>query len=132
MKIYISILISLLFLISCKSNQVVSGKYLGIKDSRSILKSQMTDSLYQAMDGRKVKRSDRIIKTNRAATELGKSVFLKKYGKDYGVEGRDYTIHLISGFWIVKGLLPRGFTGGTLVAVFDSESGELFYTLVWK
>ena len=132
MKLQIPILLFLLLLVSCKSNQVVSGRYLGIKDSRSILKHQMSDSLYQVMDRRKVKRSDRLIKTRKGATFLAKQALQKVYGKDYEVVGREYTIHHINGFWIVKGLLPRGFSGGTLVAVFDSESGELFDTLVWK
>lgn len=92
----------------------------------------MTDSLFQATEGRRVKRSDRVIKNRREVKAPAKQVFLEKYDKDYGVEGRNYTIHFINGFWIVKGLLPRGFTGGTLVAIFDSESGELFSTLVWK
>ena len=129
--LYILTLLFLLFLISCKSNQIVSGKYLGIKDSRSILKHEMSDSLFQITEGRKVKRSDRVIKKRKEVKELAKPVFLEKY-EDYGVEGRGYTIHLINGFWIVKGLLPRGLAGGTLVAVFDAESGKLYSSLVWK
>jgi len=103
-----------------------------IEDSHYFLRSQMNDSLYQAMEGRHVKRSNRVIKTKKEAIELGKSVFLKEFSKDDTVEERRYMVHLIKGFWIVKGLLPHGFTGGTLVTVIDSESGELFYTQVWK
>ena len=103
-----------------------------IEDSHFFLRNQMNDSLYQATEGRHVKRSNRFIKTKKEAIELGKSVFLKEFGKDYDLDERRYMVHLIKGFWIVKGLLPLGFTGGTLVTVIDSESGELSYTLVWK
>jgi len=106
--------------------------HLGEEDSHSILKNQMDDSLYQAVEGRHVETSNRVIKTKSESIELAKPVFLESYGKDYGIEERQYTSHLIHGFWVVKGLLPRGYTGGTLVAVFDSESGDLFSTLVWK
>ena len=106
--------------------------HLGIEDSHSILESQMPASQYQAIEGRHVKIGSRVIKTERDAIELAKPIFLEKFGNDHGLGGRHHTGHLIHGFWVVKGLLPRGFSGGTQVAVLDSESGDLYCTLIWK
>jgi len=103
-----------------------------IEDSHYFLRNQMSDSLYQAIDGRHVKKSNRVIKTEKEAIELGKSFFFKEFGENYNSEERRYMVNLIKGFWIVKGMLPVGHSGGTLVTVIDSESGELFYTQVWK
>lgn len=103
-----------------------------IEDSNYILYHQMGDSLYQAIEERHVNSSNRLIKTEKEALELGKQVFLKEFGKNYNLESRRYMVHHIKGYWIVKGLQPHGYTGGTLVAVFDSESGQLFCSLYWK
>ena len=101
-----------------------------IEDSHYLLRNQMNDSLYQATEGRHVKRSNRLIKTKKEAIESGKSVFLKELLYDLGE--RRYLTHLIKGYWIVKGMLPLEFTGGTLVTVIDSENGEVCCTQVWK
>jgi hypothetical protein len=92
----------------------------------------MNDSLFQAMDRRHVKRRNRVIKTKKEAIKLAKPVFSNEFGKDYNIEERLYTVHHMNGFWIVRGHLPNGYTGGTLVAVIDSESGKPFCTLIWK
>ena len=103
-----------------------------IEDSHYFLRNHMSDSLYQSIDGRQVKKSNRAIKTKKEVIELGESVFFKEFGENYNSEERRYMVNLIKGFWIVKGMLPVGHSGGTLVTVIDSESGELFYTQVWK
>ena len=103
-----------------------------IEDSHYFLRNHMSDSLYQSIDGRYVKKSNRAIKTEKGAIELGKLVFFKEFGENYNSKERQYLVHHIKGFWIVKGMLPIGYTGGTLVTVIDSESGKLFYTQVWK
>jgi len=103
-----------------------------IKDSHYLLKHQMGDSLFQSIEGRQVKRTNRIIKSKRAALKKGKKVFTAEFGDAYEIEGRRFLVHFIKGYWIVKALLPEGFSGGTLVTVFDSESGKELYTLVWK
>ncbi|MCR9287434.1 MAG: YbbC/YhhH family protein [Bacteroidetes bacterium] len=131
MRLYIPILLSLFLLLSCSQRQFVIGKDPYEKDNHSILKSEMSDSLYQATAERNVKRSNRVVKTKRAAYEFAKPAFLKIEGKE-SVEGRLYAFYLVNGFWIVKGMLPEGFTGGTVVAVIDSESGELISTVSWR
>ena len=103
-----------------------------IEDSQYLLKDQLNDSLYKATEGRHVKRSNRIIKTKKKAIILAKQALLNEFGKEHYIEEKKFKVHFVRGYWIVKGMLPRGFVGGTLVAVFDSESGELFKTLVWK
>tara|TARA_B100000795_G_C22519833_1_gene330958 strand:+ start:307 stop:525 length:219 start_codon:yes stop_codon:yes gene_type:complete len=50
----------------------------------------------------------------------GNHFFFKEFGENYNSEERRYIVHLIKGFWIVKGILPVGYTGGTLVPVIDS------------
>jgi hypothetical protein len=131
MRLNISIVLSLFILVSCSQRQFVIGQDPYEEDNHPILKSQMSDSLYQATQGRTVKRSDRIVKTKSAAFEIAKPAFLKIEDKEF-VEGRLYAFHLVNGFWIVKGMLREGFTGGTLVEIIDAESGELLHTLVWK
>ena len=132
MRFQIPILLSLLYLFSCTPKHNFAGPGSMKEDNRAILKYQMSDSLFQAIEGRHVKRSNRVIKTKKEAIKIAKRVFLKEYGKEYNVEGRIYVSHLVNGFWIARGMFPKGYTGGTLVAVFDSENGELFCTLIWK
>lgn len=103
-----------------------------IEDSQYLLQSQMNDSLYKSIVGRDVKLKDRIIKTEKEALDLGKSIFLKEFDSGWHEPDRRYLVHFIKGYWIVKGLLPEGMTGGTLVTVIDSESGNHYYSQVWK
>ena len=77
----------------------------------------MTDSLYQTIDGRRVKR---------------KQVLGKEFGEEYFVDDRRFLVHHVNGYWIVKAMLPKGFSGGTLVTIIDSESGITYKSLVWK
>jgi hypothetical protein len=132
MRLHISILSAMLFLVSCAPKHNARGDYSLRTDNRALLEDQLNDSLLQLTEGRKVKRSNRVIKTKKEALELATTVFLKEYGEDDNVEERIFTIHLLNGFWIVRGLLPHGFNGGTLVAIIDSQSGELLSTLVWR
>ena len=133
MRIQIPILLFLICVLSCTSLiKNVAGQDSIKEDSYKILKSQMNDSLFQAMEGRYVKRSNRVIKSKKEAIELAKTAFWKEYGKDNMINERKYTSHLMNGFWIVRGLLPRPYTGGTIVAILDAENGEHFSSLVWK
>ena len=77
-----------------------------IKDSQYLLKHQLSDSLYQAISDRRIKRSDRVIKTEKEAIEFAVPFFSKEFGEDYEIEERRFLGHLIKGFWIVKGLQP--------------------------
>ena len=132
MRLQIPILLSLLYLLSCTPKHNFAGPDSLKEDNHAILKHQMKDSLFQTIEGRHVKRSDRIVKTKKEAIEIAKRVFWKEYGKDFSIDERIYLSHLVNGFWIARGMLPKGYTGGTLVAIIDSESGELFSTLIWK
>ena len=128
-------LLSLSTILSCKHTEKGLNwnvEVNTIEDSHYFLRTQMSDSLYNATKGRHVKKSNRIVKTKREVIDLGKSVFFKEFSNDDSIADRRYVVHFINGFWIVKGLLPHGFTGGTLVTAIDSESGEFFYTQVWK
>jgi len=129
--IKISILLFLQFLVSCSPKQFVTGEDLYEKDNQLILKNHMSDSLYQTTLGRQIKRSNRLVKTEEDAFQIARLAFLKHEDLEY-VKGRLYAFYLLNGFWIVKGMLPSGYTGGTLVAVIDSESGELIFSLIWR
>ncbi len=132
MRIQIPILLSLLYLLACTPKHNFAGPDSLKNDNHAILKQQMSDSLFQAMEGRQVKRSKRVVKTKREAIEIAKQVFWKEYNKGYNLDERIYMSQLVNGFWVTRGMLPRGSTGGGLVAIIDAESGELFSTLVWK
>ena len=132
MNFKISLALSLLYLLSCSPKRTVTVDYSYEEDNIAILKDQMTDSLYLAMEGREVKKSERVVKTEKEAIKLAKPVLLKVLGDNYNVEDRIYTVHLLNGYWIVRGHLPDGFSGGTLVSVIDSESGDSNYTFVWR
>ena len=128
-------ILCLIALMSCaKTNKELTwdAEVHTIADSRYLLKHEVKDSLYQAIEGRRVKRGKRIIETKKEAINLAKPAFLEELGTDYNIEERRYIVHLVNGFWIVKGLQPRGYTGGTLVAIIDSESGQFLTTLYWK
>ena len=103
-----------------------------IEDSQWLLKDQMPDSLYTSIQGRKVKQRQRQIKNEKEAIEIGRSIFAESFGSEYHYDERRYLAHLAHGYWVIKGLQPKGFMGGTLVTVVDSQTGEIFKTLVWK
>ena len=130
MRFYIFTL--LVFLVACSPKPYVTAPDPYEEDNPLILKEGMSDSLYQATKGRHVKRSDRVVKTEQEAFEIAKLKFQEEFGYNEDIMDRLYAIHLVDGFWIVKGMLPPGFNGGTIVAVIDSESGELLYTLHWR
>lgn len=132
MKLQILLLLSLLYLVSCAPVHNARGDYSLRKDNHAILKDQMSDSLIQSIQDRHVPRSNRVIRSKKEALEFAKTVFQKKYGHEDDIEARIFTTHLVKGYWIVRGLLPRGFNGGTLVSVIDSETGELFCTFIWR
>lgn len=127
----VTILSFLLMLASCSQRPFIS--YDPYKaDNHAILQSQLSDSLYQATEGRRLSRKNRSLKTKTAAFELAKPAFLEAVGDTEDISGRRYAVDLVNGFWIVKGILPDGYTGGTLVAIMDAASGERLFTLIWK
>ncbi len=130
MKGYSFITLLFFFMMACSPKPITTGWDTSKDDSRALLQYQLGDSLYQTIDGRQVKRRDRRVRTKKDALQLGMPALIKEYGKE-DAEGRNYDVHLIHGYWIVRGILPPGFTGGMLVAVIDAESGDLLHTLVW-
>lgn len=132
MRLVLPTLFLVLFFGSCTPKSFITGHDLYKADNLPILKSTMSDSLYNATEGRHVNKKNRAIKTKIEAFELAKPAFIEKVGYNENILDRLYAIDLVHGFWIVKGMLPRGYTGGTLVAVIDSESGVLLYSFIWK
>lgn len=132
MRYCLPLLLSLFCLAACSKKPYIQGRDQYKDDSLPILMDQLSDSLYQATDGRKIKRSDRAVKTKLEAFERAKPALAKEFGADEDIMGRPYAIYLVNGFWIVKSMLPRGFAGGTLVAIIDAETGQLHATLAWR
>ena len=128
----ISILLFLLCLASCTPKPYLAGPDPFEEDNHRILKSHLSDSLYRATAGRRVKRNSRAVKTESTAFALAKPAFVETAGYNEDILDRLYAINLANGFWIVKGMLPPGYTGGTLVAIIDSKSGELLHAFIWK
>lgn len=132
MERYLIVLSFLTCLMSCSPRQYSQGRDLLKEDNDAILKSQMSDSLFYATQGRQISSRNRLVKTKRDAFEHTMPVFLEKYGDDFNVKDRLYAFDLRNGFWIVKGMLPKGYAGGTLVAILDARKGDLISTFIWK
>ena len=105
MRFLIPVLLCLLYLLSYTPKHNFAGPGTMKEDNHAILKQQMSDSLFHAMEGRHVKRSNRLIKTEKEVIEIARQAFLKEYGEDYALEDRIYMSHLLNGFWVARGML---------------------------
>ncbi|MBT8231527.1 MAG: hypothetical protein HKO66_16780 [Saprospiraceae bacterium] len=135
MNLLLPLATCLFILISCapKESEIIWDAELEtMADSRYLLKNQLDSSIYYSLGNRYVKRSKRAIKTKKEALNYGKKIFWRDFGKEYNIEDRRFKVHLVKGYWIVKGLLPIGYSGGALIAIVDSETGKLTKSLIWK
>ncbi|MFH0894918.1 MAG: NTF2 fold immunity protein [Bacteroidota bacterium] len=90
----------------------------------------MNDSLYRTYENRIVQRKDRVVKSKHQAKKTIEPLAIAKYGDQK--DERPYEIHLINGLWFMKGTLSKRWTGGTIIGVLDSKTGEVLFIMHTK
>lgn len=122
------ILLFLLYLNSdLKAQTIIGRRYFGKSGCTKILKRYMIDSLFEVTKDRKIPRKQRKIRTKNDAIKLIEPLFFKEYGEEDIKDEKPYEVHLIHGFWFVKGTLKRSSVGGTALGLIDSKSGEVVF-----
>ncbi|WP_306640876.1 NTF2 fold immunity protein [Sanyastnella coralliicola] len=122
----------LLSLVSCVYAEFSRGVDPYPEDNSFILVEALGDSLYELNLHERIRKRDKKINTDLQAFAAAKPDLREAFGEDEDILVRAYAFHDINGYWIVKGLLPEGFAGGTLVAVVDSRTGETVRVMTWR
>ena len=120
------------FVLSCTSPIYKPGVDLYPEDNVPILKDALSEAAFQANEDELVSEPSLHIKEDAQAFAAAQPFLEKEYGNNENILSREYAFYRINGYWIVKGLLPSGFTGSTLIAVVDARSGETIYTEIWR
>jgi hypothetical protein len=62
-----------------------------------------------------------ILKEKKSAIHFAESVVFERYGKHTIIKQRPYEVYNIDNYWIIKGTLPRGDTGGTFLIIINAK-----------
>jgi hypothetical protein len=66
-----------------------------------------------------------IITDKEAAIDYAELILFKIYGEKKIVEQKPYEIFLINNYWVISGILPKGYTGGAFKIIIDKRNGAI-------
>lgn len=59
------------------------------------------------------------------AEVLAEAILFKVYGEDVIADERPYEIHLVDGYWVIRGTLSTGTDGGTFEIIINSMNAQV-------
>lgn len=68
---------------------------------------------------------DKVIPDKQTAIAVAEPILFKIYGKDQILGEKPYNISLIDGYWLLSGLLPEGYKGGTFLIILSEKDGRV-------
>ncbi len=94
---------------------------LGKGNAEKELEKALTDrSQHNVVSNEKM-----LIKNNSTAISVVEPILFGIYGKDNIVKQRPYDVYLINNYWIISGILPRDYLGGTFLIIMNAKNGEV-------
>lgn len=124
MRLSIIAILPLLLAASCASHEFTREKDMDAHENPELLQQVMSEAEFDLIEGQEIGLDKQKVNTADKAFELGLAQFTADFGSDDSVHSRRFTTDYLFGYWVVKGLLPEGFTGGRLVVVIDAATGE--------
>ncbi|MHA6249982.1 NTF2 fold immunity protein [Pontibacter sp. CAU 1760] len=68
---------------------------------------------------------EKVIKNKQTAISVAEAMLFSIYGKDNIVRQRPYESHLIDGYWVLIGTLPKDWVGGKFLIIINSTDGKI-------
>ncbi|RIJ34014.1 NTF2 fold immunity protein [Pontibacter oryzae] len=68
---------------------------------------------------------EKVIKDKPTAISVAEEMLFSIYGKENIVRQRPYESHLIDGYWVLNGTLPKDWVGGTFLIIINSTDGKV-------
>jgi len=120
MKKIISLLILLLALNSYgqtnKENELLGRKYA---------EEELKIALRNNKEHNVVDNKSLIIKDSLTAIKVAEPILFSIYGKEQIEAQKPYEIYLINNYWIISGVLPDDFAGGTFLIIIDGRNSKV-------
>ena len=121
---YWTIIFALTFM-SCERTQDNSN-FLGEDYARKGLAEAKTDTLDILPVDKK------LIDNEEIAIKFAEVILFKVYGKETIEKERPYEVHLVDGYWIINGTVPKGALGGAFEIIFSSKDGQVIRLVHYK
>lgn len=86
-------------------------------------KRELTDALKNPTQ--KQILAEKVIKDKETAINVAEAMLFSIYSKENIVRQRPYESHLIDGYWVLNGTLPKGKLGGTFLIIINSIDGKV-------
>jgi hypothetical protein len=120
MKKIISLLILLLVLNSYGQTNK-ENELLGRKNAEEELKIALRNNKeHNVVDNKSL-----LIKDSLTAIKVAEPILFSIYGKEQIEEQKPYEIYLINNHWIISGVLPEDYVGGTFLIIIDGRNGKV-------
>lgn len=68
---------------------------------------------------------EKVIKDKQTAISVAEAMLFSIYGKENIIRQRPYESHLIDGYWVLNGTLPKDWLGGTFLIIINSTDGKV-------
>jgi len=68
---------------------------------------------------------EKVVKDKQTAISVAEAMLFSIYGKENIVRQQPYETHLIDGYWVVNGTLPKDWVGGTFLIIINSTDGKV-------
>ncbi|WP_290858601.1 NTF2 fold immunity protein [Flavobacterium sp.] len=70
-------------------------------------------------------QKETIIKDSLSAISIAETILFNIFDKTSILEQKPYDIHHINNYWIISGILPKGYKGGTFLIIIDDRNSEV-------
>jgi hypothetical protein len=91
------------------------------KNAKEILKIALEDTTIHNV----INVHTSIIKDKTTAIEVAEPILFSTYGKKNITRQRPYETYFIDNYWIINGILPKGYRGGTFLIIIDSRDNRI-------
>jgi len=105
-------------IVSC--GQSSDSQKMTKEQAETILSEALSDSTLHNVIG-----TTPIITDSTKAVKFAELVLFDIYGKDNIDSQKPYDIFHIGNYWLVSGILPKGYLGGTFLIIIDSRNCQI-------
>ena len=114
--IYIIATLCILFSTKVYAQNYSKRLIMGEDGAKELLKEALKDTVIPCSYAQYT-----ILKEKKSAIRFAESVVFERYGKQTIKKQRPYEVYYIDNYWIIKGTLPKGATGGTFLIIINAK-----------
>lgn len=100
-----------------KGDRIILGK--------SYAQQELKSSLVDKKQHNVIDYKSLIIKDSLTAINTAEPILFSIYGKNNIIKQKPYETYLIDNYWIITGMLPKDYMGGTFLIIINAFDGKI-------